>query len=148
MLTFLTMIAMISNAPISDNEDAGESIHADMLSQAYQECSSKAAPRAIDAEQGDCTRAEIARADIELNRLWAQVLSAAEGRNSETGRALLEEQRAWIAYKSANCRHYYISSAGTMETQLFGPWCELITIEDRIKYLEGVLVEFSNSIDQ
>ena len=101
-----------------------------------------------DGTQGECTRAEIARADAALNRLWPQILAAAEGRNSDMGQALLSEQREWIAYKSANCRHYYVRSAGTMETQLFGPWCELRTITDRIGYLEGVLTELGGSIEQ
>ena len=142
MMMLLALAASVSASP----KDAMSS--AEATSPDYDVCRERASQNGGDGAQGECTRAEIARADAALNRLWPQIIVAAEGRNSEIGWALLEEQRAWIAYKSANCRHYYIGSAGTMETQLFGPWCELRTITDRTGYLEGVLTELGGSIEQ
>lgn len=118
----------------------GESIN-------YARCLQVARPAAVDAQTGECARGEIARVDARLNSLWSRILEAAGGRNSEIGTALVEEQRAWIAFKSVNCRHYNAQPTGTMEMHLFGPWCELRTIRERVEYLEGVLVELSSSTD-
>lgn len=110
----------------------------------YARCLQVARPAAVDAQTGECARGEIARVDARLNSLWPRVLEAAGGRNSEIGTALVEEQRAWIAFKSVNCRHYNAQPTGTMEMHLFGPWCELQTLRDRVAYLESVLVELSS----
>jgi uncharacterized protein YecT (DUF1311 family) len=53
----------------------------------------------------DCLRAEHARADAELNRIWPRVLAdAPSGGDPEMQRgAIRDAQRAWIIFRDADC---------------------------------------------
>ena len=75
----------------------------------------------------DCYVALANAEDARLNANWEQLIKAAGGKNSDVGAALLNEQRAWIAYKEAACMHY-LARGGTLD-RLQGQLCytDLIT---------------------
>lgn len=52
-------------------------------------------------QAGFCAKQAWSRADAELNRLWKIVKPRADARG--TGRALLQEQRAWLKRRDATC---------------------------------------------
>ena len=80
-----------------------------------------AASGAADLVMKDCYVDLANKEDARLNRNWQRLMAAVGGPRSETGSALLTEQRAWIAYHEAACAHYLVSG-GTLD-RLAGQVC-------------------------
>lgn len=81
----------------------------------------------VDLAIKDCYVELANTEDTRLNANWTRLLKAVGGKSSEVGTALLTEQRAWIAYKEAACKHH-LYAGGTMN-RISGRICyvELIT---------------------
>ena len=92
-----------------------------------------------------CTLNEAEAWDLELNRLWPQVREAeaqADDADRGTGGAaarglptraetLLVAQRAWIAFRDAECAHAYAQGGAGSIRQLYGAACRLETTAGR-----------------
>jgi uncharacterized protein YecT (DUF1311 family) len=86
------------------------------------------AANANDLLVRDCYQLFVQRQDAEMNIAWNRLMTVV-GRKSEVGRALLGEQRAWLAYRDAACQHFDLS--GTLaRTQ--GAMCSSNLVADRI----------------
>ena len=70
----------------------------------------------VDLAVRDCYVDFAAAEDDRLNRAWRDLMTVVGGKTSPEGAALLAEQRAWLAYRDASCKHYVTSSApGTLD---------------------------------
>ena len=73
-----------------------------------------------------CANEEYRRADTELNRVWPRALERVkeldrDGANGEAERRLRAAQRAWIAYRDAQCKVAGLEAiGGTLEPLLIG----------------------------
>ena len=71
-----------------------------------------------------CADQDYRRADAELNRIWPQALQRAKALDRDVGGAVAEQrlraaQRAWIAYRDAQCEVAGLEAyRGTMEPML------------------------------
>ena len=103
----------------------------------------------IDASRGTnhdfvkCYGAALKRADTKLNMIWKQALTDVGGRESDGGKALVVEQRAWIAFKEKACNFYWTKDFGSMHRSIIGPSCALSIINARIDQLEDITSHFS-----
>lgn len=96
-------------------------------------------------ENTECVAREFRSADAELNRQWPGWLDHARaadrdfsGRREGPGyeQVLRDAQRAWIAFRDANCRYDAYSQArgGTLEPLIYEN-CRLRMTRDRIRQL-------------
>lgn len=116
------------------------------------EPASKAAPKAVDSELDKCINASkgtnveyskcygaaLQRADDRLNSAWEVALADVGGRESEGGKALVNEQRAWIKFKEQACRFYWTRDFGSLHRSIIGPDCALDIVKARISQLEDI----------
>ena len=84
---------------------------------------------------GQCGGEWVAREDIRLNATWKKVQPMLEG---SAAKALLAEQRAWIAFKDASCAFYATGDYGREGQVLHFPTCRAKVIAARTRDLEGV----------
>ena len=84
---------------------------------------------------GACGGAWITREDARLNATWRRVYPMLEG---DAAKALLQEQRAWIAYKDASCAFYATGDYGREGQVLHYPMCRAQVIAARTRDLEEV----------
>ena len=90
-----------------------------------------------------CAGLDYDKADKELNKLWPSIKSAAEendkGASAEEGgylKALMASQKAWIAFRDAECTwEGFVSHGGTMEPMLVNGCLARLT-QERIKQLK------------
>jgi uncharacterized protein YecT (DUF1311 family) len=90
-----------------------------------------------------CAGLDYDKADKELNRLWPSIKSAAEendkGASAEDGgylKALMASQKAWIAFRDAECTWQgFQAHGGSMEPMLVNG-CLAVLTKDRIKQLK------------
>lgn len=90
-----------------------------------------------------CAGIDYEKADKELNKLWPEVKARAEendkGASAEDGgyaKALLASQKAWIAFRDAECTWQgFVSHGGTMEPMLVNGCLATLTRE-RIQQLK------------
>jgi uncharacterized protein YecT (DUF1311 family) len=83
----------------------------------------------VDLDIKDCY-VDLANAeDARLNANWERLIKAVGGKSSEVGAALLKEQRAWIAFKEAACKHH-LFAGGTLN-RLSGQICYVDLISGR-----------------
>ena len=90
-----------------------------------------------------CAGLDYDEADKELNKLWPSIKSAAEesdkGASAEDGgylKALMASQKAWIAFRDAECTwEGFVSHGGTMEPMLVNGCLARLT-QERIKQLK------------
>lgn len=95
-----------------------------------------------------CAGLDYDKADKELNRIWPAIKAAAQESDAATGDgktefldALMASQRAWIAYRDAQCAWQgFEAHGGSMEPMLVNGCLAALT-EQRIKDLqqEGLL---------
>ena len=71
----------------------------------------------------------IGREDSRLNATWKKVHSLLE---PDAARALLAEQRAWIAYRDASCTFYATGDYGREGQVLNYPTCRAAVIASRV----------------
>lgn len=69
---------------------------------------------AIDLQAKDCYVRLAQREDARLNGNWRLLINAVGGANTAKGKALLAEQKAWLAYRDAACLHLMIDG-GTLD---------------------------------
>ena len=82
----------------------------------------------------DCGYALLKRDDDRLNAAWKVALAAMPGEDSK--KALLDEQRAWNAYKEKSCSIYATNDFGREGQVINYPTCRANVIEARTKYLK------------
>jgi len=85
-----------------------------------------------------CGVAMIERREAELNRVWKL---ANDGLHPAVKQALLEEQRAWVAYKDKSCRTWTTGQLGREGQVIHFYVCRADVIDQRINFLE----DFGNS---
>lgn len=76
-------------------------------------------------ETNFCVKQNWQIADDELNRLWRQVKPIADARG--TGKALLAEQRAWLARRDATCEPE-LNSGGSAAQMFYWACMENMTL--------------------
>jgi uncharacterized protein YecT (DUF1311 family) len=69
---------------------------------------------AVDLQDKDCYVGLAQREDARLNGNWRRLINAVGGANTAKGKALLAEQKAWLAYRDAACLHWMIDG-GTLD---------------------------------
>ena len=105
----------------------------------FDRCEATVAKTAVmDSALAPCGSAWVAREEARLKLTWKRALADADGAGSEEGKALLDEQRAWIAFKDKACRRYEVSSAGTLDRFHDAYVCRARIIDDRINELGGL----------
>ena len=98
--------------------------------------------RCIDKSDGtnvawsECGYAMLKRADDRLNAAWKTAIAAMPGEASR--KALLDEQRAWIAYKEKSCTLYAGDDFGREGQVLSYPGCRADVIDARTKFLQSL----------
>ena len=97
-----------------------------------------------------CAGLEFQKADAELNALWPQLVAQAEENDAldvDDGRpgyreTLVSAQRAWIAFRDANCAYSgYQAKGGSLEPLLVAA-CLTHMTEQRIGELKTLMQEF------
>lgn len=96
-------------------------------------------------DQSTCMSAALARADARLNVKWRKLMSHLKTGYSAKVRAdLVQEQRAWIAFKDKACLFYWNQpSFGSLHRSIEGPSCRLQIINERIADLENISIALS-----
>lgn len=89
----------------------------------------------------ECGDAWLERTDADLNRTWKALRDIA---TLQTGKALLEEQRAWNAYKEKSCLFWASGEYGTIGSALNFPACRASVIEARTTELGTYLDELKS----
>ncbi len=103
------------------------------------------------AEMTACAGMDYEAADAELNALWPDLIAKAQSRDADMGdfftdrglstteETLRRAQRAWIAYRDAECEYRsYDALGGTMQPMI-GSQCRADLTRARIKTLRSVL---------
>jgi uncharacterized protein YecT (DUF1311 family) len=100
--------------------------------EAYDACVDKAR---TNADFSACGNAMLERREAELNRVWKEV-----NRDLDAGvkKALLEEQRAWIAFKDKSCLPWTTGHFGREGQVIHFYTCRGEVIDARIGYLGNV----------
>ena len=94
-------------------------------------------------DMNECTHQAYEKADATLNRLWKKIQSSFDGSDydNRTKKALLKSQRAWIAFRDAECEDLLAAlQGGTGYSQFYAQCMERMTRE-RIESLEDRFVE-------
>jgi uncharacterized protein YecT (DUF1311 family) len=91
----------------------------------YDQCVEKGD---TDMEWRACGFAWVDRADADLNAAWKELRKAS---SEETAKLLLDEQRAWIAFKDKACLFWASGEYGTIGSALTYPPCFARVIEAR-----------------
>lgn len=116
------------------------SAHADQLFDRCEKAALKTMDR--DSDLAPCGGAWLARAEARLKDAWkkaSDALGEDYGQESDQGKALREEERAWVFFKDKACRRYDLMSAGTLGRFHDANVCRAQIIEDRINELTGDL---------
>ncbi|MBG1233074.1 lysozyme inhibitor LprI family protein [Aestuariivirga litoralis] len=100
------------------------------------------------ADMNQCADIAFDKADKELNALWPKLKEWAAQSDQESGendgyyaKTLLASQRAWLAYRDAECVAAGLPMhGGTGEGPLMGG-CRASLTEERVKDLRGLLPE-------
>ncbi len=119
------------------------------------------APLAADAQELDCVNQttqldmnicayqEFEAADAELNRVYAEAIAfmqaadrdyAPEGENEEA--RLRKAQRAWVAFRDANCDQAGFQMRGGSAEPLLVNGCLRFMTEERTAELQGVMQSY------
>lgn len=106
-----------------------------LADEAYDAC---VAEGETNAEYRECGGAWVERADAELNEAWKALRDFT---TPETGKLLLDEQRAWNAYKEKSCLFWATGEYGTNGSALSYPACRAAAIEARTTELGRYLDE-------
>lgn len=74
----------------------------------------------VDLDIKDCYNDFAGREDERLNKAWHELIRIVGGSKSETGAALLAEQRAWLGFRDQSCYHWIAATApGTLDRLQF-----------------------------
>lgn len=94
--------------------------------------------KGTNVEYSQCYADAMQRADVRLNAAWKVALGDVGGRDSDAGKALVGEQRIWIAFKEQACNFYWTKDFGSLHRSIIGPACALDIVKARISQLEGI----------
>lgn len=89
-----------------------------------------------------CAGIDFDKADVELNRIWPEIKAGAQESDAGSGKsehldALMASQRAWLAYRDAECVWQgFEAHGGSMEPMLVNA-CLAEMTNKRIKELQG-----------
>ena len=100
----------------------------------YHKCVDAAG--ATNAAWSECGAEWIERADAELNATWKDLRAILAG---DTAQALLDEQRAWNAYKEKSCLFWASGEFGREGLAIKYPACRAEVIEARTSELKFLL---------
>ncbi len=103
-----------------------------MADPVYDACTDKAVS---NVDYSDCGSAWIGREDVRLNRAWKILYP---GLPALSKKDLLDEQRAWIAYKDKSCLWRANGDWGREGQVIFYPTCRAKVIADRADYLDAM----------
>jgi uncharacterized protein YecT (DUF1311 family) len=106
-------------------------VHADSE---YRKCVD--AGGATNAAWSECGGEWMKRADAELNATWKDLRLVVAG---DTAQALLDEQRAWNAYKEKSCMFWASGEYGREGQVINYPACRAEVIEERTARLKHYL---------
>lgn len=98
----------------------------------YDRCVDTAA---TNADYAACGTAMLARREAELNREWKAAYARLD---AATKRMLLDEQRAWIAFKDKSCRFWTSGAFGREGQVIHFHVCRELVLEQRINYLKSL----------
>jgi uncharacterized protein YecT (DUF1311 family) len=104
----------------------------------YEACVSKGQ---TDADYRECGYGWVERADADLNAAWRELRRIS---SEETAKLLLDEQRAWNAYKEKACLFWASGEYGTIGSVLTYPPCFARVIEARTAELRTYLDDLQN----
>ena len=90
-----------------------------------------------NADFAICTGAKVTMADARLNQAWKRLFADQGGSATAPGRALLAEQRAWIAFRQKACAEYFLPDAGRESQVIHGPLCIAGIIDARTRDLNA-----------
>ena len=90
---------------------------------------------AVDARGRACIRQLLSYSEQSLTTMWRFVFAKFGGSGDPSGRALLAEQRAWIAFKDKACGLYFLPGLSAMEWSN-GQRCKIRLIDNRTVALD------------
>lgn len=90
-----------------------------------------------NAEFAQCSEMKIKEADARMTAAWRKLFADEGGTKTTRGKALLSEQRAWIAFRQIACSEYLGPDSGREEQVLHGPMCIANIISARAQDLES-----------
>ncbi len=94
--------------------------------QSYEQCKAKSGGNTMSLKE--CDGAELGRRETVLNRLYKQLLHAADhGRQA----GLRKAERAWVAFADSECRFRYSGEADLTDAPLVSNACRLELIARR-----------------
>jgi len=96
--------ALLASGVVGATEPASEP----QYSREYAKCMDKT--NGVTFDMIECINAETKRQDARLNQNYKALMAAQTGKQRN---ALLAAQRAWIAFRDANCDFYYDPDGGT-----------------------------------
>ena len=88
-----------------------------------------ACPGDTQVEMNECAAAEYKAADAELNAAWKPAKAFFD--EAGHGEDLLKAQRAWIAFRDAECLHAYAQGGTGSIRTLYGASCRLEETAER-----------------
>jgi uncharacterized protein YecT (DUF1311 family) len=95
------------------------------------------------ADMNQCAYLDFEKADKQLNALWPGIKAETKQQDTDEGEgkteyldALMASQRAWIAYRDAECQRYSNESKGGSMQPLLLYGCMASMTEKRIKELQ------------
>ena len=97
-----------------------------------------------NAEHTQCADREMRAYDAEMNRVYRLVLAQADstpepGYGAPPAEALKQSQRAWIAFRDANCHWRATDFYGGTEQAVIHASCIALTTRDRLEELKARL---------
>ncbi|MFZ9396845.1 MAG: lysozyme inhibitor LprI family protein [Erythrobacter sp.] len=92
---------------------------------------------ASDPEMRECWRQYAQREDARLNHNWRILIERAGGRETFAGKALVAEQRAWLAFRDASCQYFENATLDRLQQQI----CYTARIVSRADELAGMVSE-------
>ncbi|MFM7379116.1 MAG: lysozyme inhibitor LprI family protein [Erythrobacter sp.] len=132
MPTLLIAAAGLAASSALEEASTGEAVDPQLLA-----CIDAA--NADDLLIRDCYQSFVQRQDAEMNIAWNRLMTVV-GRRSEVGRALLGEQRAWLAYRDSACEHFDLS--GTLG-RAEGAMCSSNLVADRITQIRDYVLFYN-----
>lgn len=100
---------------------------------AYSQCIGQSSS---NAEFAECGEVYLRRLEVALKMAWNKAYGSLDDKQSRS--QLLQEQRAWIAFKDKSCRFWTNSSAGREGQALHFYGCRGAIVEARISDLNGL----------
>ena len=96
-----------------------------------------------------CTGSIRDAADARLNIAWKRLFNDEGGSKTQAGRALLTEQRLWIAFREKACKEYFLENSGREEQVIHGPMCLANIIDSRADDLNARFdLNYQDLLDQ